>query len=58
MKENLHAGRTGNTRDETHGIIEAAEKMPLLMGKKLGIETVKRLSHCTTNCPAWECERT
>lgn len=37
---NLHAGRAGNTKDETHGIIEAAEKMPLLMGKKLGIEIV------------------
>ena len=37
---NLHAGRTGTTRDETHGIIGAAEKMPLLMGEKLGIEIV------------------
>ena len=37
---NLHAGRPGNTRDETRGIIEAAEKMPLLMGEKLGIEIV------------------
>ena len=31
---------TGITRHETHGIIEAAEKMPLLMGKELGIEIV------------------
>ena len=49
---------TGTTRGETHGIMKAAEKMPLLLGKQLGIEIVKRLSHCTTNCPAWECKRT
>lgn len=31
---------TGTPRDETHGIMKPAEKMPFLLGKQLGIEIV------------------